>query len=70
MTLKPTVLSWVKPSPMSLDRSMLLIIDKGISNGVLVGQPVIDTNGYVIGTVKTRAPAAPTSFRSPRAGTV
>ena len=30
-----------------------LIIDKGTRNGVLTGQPVIDTNGYVIGTVKS-----------------
>ncbi|HEY4606809.1 MAG TPA: hypothetical protein VIH55_04095, partial [Acidimicrobiia bacterium] len=28
-----------------------LIIDKGSSSGVLVGQPVIDTNGYVVGTI-------------------
>ncbi len=30
-----------------------LIIDKGTSDGVLQGQPVIDTNGYVVGTVKS-----------------
>lgn len=30
-----------------------LIIDKGRSDGIAVGQPVIDTNGYVVGTVKT-----------------
>lgn len=30
-----------------------LIIDKGTSDGVAVGQPVIDTNGFVVGTVKT-----------------
>lgn len=30
-----------------------LIVDKGIGDGVLVGQPVIDTNGYVVGTVKS-----------------
>ncbi len=29
------------------------IVDKGSSDGVLTGQPVIDTNGYVVGTVKT-----------------
>ena len=30
-----------------------LIIDKGTQDGVLHGQPVIDTNGYVVGTVKS-----------------
>lgn len=30
-----------------------LIIDKGTRDGVVVGQPVIDTNGYVVGTVKS-----------------
>lgn len=29
------------------------VVDKGTSDGVVVGQPVIDTNGYVVGTVKT-----------------
>jgi len=29
-----------------------LIINKGTSDGVAVGQPVVDTNGYVVGTVK------------------
>jgi rod shape-determining protein MreC len=28
-----------------------LIIDKGTSDGIAVGQPVIDTNGYVVGSV-------------------
>ncbi|MFP4073801.1 MAG: rod shape-determining protein MreC [Actinomycetota bacterium] len=28
-----------------------LIIDKGTSHGIVVGQPVIDTNGYVVGSV-------------------
>ncbi len=28
-----------------------LIIDKGTSDGIAVGQPVIDSNGYVVGTV-------------------
>ena len=28
-----------------------LIIDKGTSDGIVVGQPVIDTNGYVVGSV-------------------
>jgi rod shape-determining protein MreC len=28
-----------------------LIIDKGTSDGLVVGQPVIDTNGYVVGSV-------------------
>lgn len=30
-----------------------LIIDKGTSDGITAGQPVIDTNGYVVGTVHT-----------------
>lgn len=30
-----------------------LIIDKGTQDGVVAGQPVIDTNGYVVGTVKS-----------------
>jgi rod shape-determining protein MreC len=38
-----------KPDP--LDAA--LIINKGTADGVLVGQPVIDTSGYVVGTVKT-----------------
>jgi rod shape-determining protein MreC len=29
------------------------VVDKGSSDGVLTGQPAIDTNGYVVGTVKT-----------------
>lgn len=29
-----------------------VIIDKGTSNGIAVGQPVIDTSGYVVGTVQ------------------
>lgn len=29
-----------------------LIIDKGTSSGIAVGQPVIDTNGYVVGSVQ------------------
>lgn len=29
------------------------LVDKGSSDGVVVGQPVIDTNGYVVGTVRT-----------------
>lgn len=29
-----------------------LIIDKGTSSGIAVGQPVIDTNGYVVGSVE------------------
>ncbi|MEX1124131.1 MAG: rod shape-determining protein MreC [Acidimicrobiia bacterium] len=29
------------------------VVDKGSSDGVVVGQPVIDTNGYVVGTVQT-----------------
>jgi len=33
-----------------LDKS--LIIDKGTNEGIAVGQPVIDTNGYVVGSVQ------------------
>ncbi len=29
-----------------------LIIDKGTSDGLVVGQPVVDTNGYVVGIVR------------------
>ncbi len=29
------------------------VVDKGSSDGVLTGQPAVDTNGYVVGTVKT-----------------
>lgn len=29
-----------------------LIIDKGTDNGIAVGQPVLDTNGYVVGSVR------------------
>lgn len=29
------------------------VVDKGSNDGVVVGQPVIDTSGYVVGTVKT-----------------
>ncbi len=37
-----------------------LIIDKGTNDGVLVGQPVIDTNGYVVGTVKSASAGSAT----------
>lgn len=37
-----------------------LIIDKGKRDGVLVGQPVIDTNGYVVGTVKSASAGSAT----------
>lgn len=30
-----------------------LIIDKGTSDGLVVGQPVVDTNGYVVGVVRS-----------------
>jgi rod shape-determining protein MreC len=30
-----------------------LIIDRGTSHGIAVGQPVIDTNGFVVGTVSS-----------------
>ena len=37
-----------------------LIIDKGTRDGVLAGQPVIDTNGYVVGTVKSASTGSST----------
>jgi rod shape-determining protein MreC len=37
-----------------------LIIDKGTSDGVVAGQPVIDTNGYVVGTVKSASSGSAT----------
>ncbi|HEX5694894.1 MAG TPA: rod shape-determining protein MreC [Acidimicrobiia bacterium] len=37
-----------------------LIIDKGTGDGVVVGQPVIDTNGYVVGTVTSASPGSAT----------
>ena len=33
------------------------VIDKGTSDGVVAGQPVIDTNGYVVGTIKSAGPS-------------
>jgi rod shape-determining protein MreC len=37
-----------------------LIIDKGTADGVVAGQPVTDTNGYVVGTVKTASTGSAT----------
>jgi rod shape-determining protein MreC len=37
-----------------------LIIDKGIGDGVLIGQPVIDPSGYVVGTVKSASSGSAT----------
>ncbi|MGH8870828.1 MAG: rod shape-determining protein MreC [Acidimicrobiia bacterium] len=37
-----------------------LIIDKGTRDGVLESQPVIDTNGYVVGTVKSASSGSAT----------
>jgi rod shape-determining protein MreC len=37
-----------------------LIIDKGINDGIVAGQPVIDTNGYVVGTVKSASSGSAT----------
>lgn len=37
-----------------------LIIDKGTSNGIVVGQPVIDPNGYVVGSVEQVTPGSAT----------
>lgn len=31
-------------------------IDKGVNDGVIDGQPVIDVNGFVVGTVETASP--------------
>lgn len=45
----PRTVANVIGSPDFLDEA--LIIDKGTSDGIAVGQPVIDSNGYVVGTV-------------------
>lgn len=37
-----------------------LIIDKGTSDGIAVGQPVIDPNGYVVGSVAQVTPGSAT----------
>ncbi|HEY7468570.1 MAG TPA: rod shape-determining protein MreC [Acidimicrobiia bacterium] len=37
-----------------------LIIDKGTNDGVVAGQPVIDTNGYVVGTVRSASTGSAT----------
>lgn len=37
-----------------------LILDKGVRDGVLAGQPVIDPNGYVVGTVKSASTGSAT----------
>lgn len=37
-----------------------LIIDKGSSDGILVGQPVIDTSGYVVGSIEAVTPVSAT----------
>ena len=37
-----------------------LIIDKGTKDGVLIGQPVVDTNGYVVGSVKSASSGSAT----------
>lgn len=37
-----------------------LIIDKGTSDGIVVGQPVVDTNGYVVGSVVQVTPGSAT----------
>lgn len=37
-----------------------LIIDKGTRDGVVAGQPVIDTNGYVVGSVKSASAGSAT----------
>ncbi len=34
------------------------VIDKGTSDGVVVGQPVIDTSGFVVGTIKSAGPGS------------
>ncbi len=45
----PRTVANVIGSPDFLDEA--LIIDKGTSDGIVSGQPVIDTNGYVVGSV-------------------
>lgn len=45
----PRTVATVIGSPAFLDEG--LIIDKGTSDGIVPGQPVIDTNGYVVGSV-------------------
>ncbi|MGA7227425.1 MAG: rod shape-determining protein MreC [Acidimicrobiia bacterium] len=45
-----------KPDP--LDAAF--IVNKGRADGVLVGQPVVDTSGYVVGTVKSSSPHSAT----------
>lgn len=45
-----------RPDPFSVD----LIVDKGSIAGVAVGQPVLDTNGYVVGTVANVTPFSAT----------
>ena len=45
----PRTVANVIGSPDFLDEA--LIIDKGTSDGIVPGQPVIDTNGYVVGSV-------------------
>ena len=45
----PRTVATVIGSPAFLDQA--LIIDKGTSDGIVPGQPVIDTNGYVVGSV-------------------
>jgi rod shape-determining protein MreC len=37
-----------------------LIIDKGMDDGIVAGQPVIDPSGYVVGTVKTASSGSAT----------
>jgi len=37
-----------------------LIIDKGTGDGIVVGQPVLDTNGYVVGSVQQVTPVSAT----------
>lgn len=37
-----------------------LLIDKGTSDGIAVGQPVIDTSGYVVGSVQQATPGSAT----------
>lgn len=45
----PRTVANVIGSPDFLDEA--LIIDKGTSDGIVAGQPVIDSNGYVVGSV-------------------
>jgi rod shape-determining protein MreC len=39
---------------------LAFVIDKGTSDGVVAGQPVVDTNGFVVGTITSAGPGSAT----------